>query len=380
MSDPISKNEGRVVVVDDDPMVATSLSGVLDLAGYQVDTFTTPQSAIDFLRSHSVDVIMSDVNMPGMTGLEMVTALRKDRNEVPVVFLTGAPKVEDSMHAMELGAFRYLAKPLDTKQVNLVVRDAVKWGRLTRASQHGPSGQEREALEVSFMRAVSSIKMAYQPIVAAASLQAYGYEALMRPQDPELRSPLDVLDAAERLGHLHMLGRRLRDIVGEQAAALKPIGQSFFVNLHSSDLADPTLYDPASSLSAFAQWVVLEITERASLEGIGEVEKRIRALRDMGYRIAVDDLGAGYAGLSYFARISPDVVKIDMSLIRGIDADAVKRRIVGSMCTLARELDMLVVAEGIETAGELAVVKDLGADFIQGYYIARPGPYPTSGS
>lgn len=377
MSSTIDKNEGRVVVVDDDPMVATSLSGVLDLAGYHVDTFTSPQSAVEFLRTHPVDLIMSDVNMPGMSGLEMVARLREQCNDAPVVFLTGAPKVEDSMQAMELGAFRYLAKPLDTKQVNLVVRDAVKWGRLTRASHHGPSGQEREALETSFMRTVSTIQMAYQPIVAAASLQVYGYEALMRSQDPSLRSPLDVLDAAERLGHLHLLGRRLRDIVGEQAATLRPISQSFFVNLHSSDLADPTLYDPTSPLSAFATWVILEITERASLEGIGEVEKRIRALREMGYRIAVDDLGAGYAGLSYFARISPDVVKVDMSLIRGIDADPVKRRVVGSMCTLARELDMLVVAEGIETAAELDAVRELGADFIQGYFIARPAPYPT---
>jgi EAL domain-containing protein (putative c-di-GMP-specific phosphodiesterase class I) len=368
---------GHVVVVDDDPMVGSTLSRVLTGAGYDVSAFTSPEAAIAHVSSAPVDVLVSDVNMPGMTGLDMLAKLRATKADVPVVFLTGAPKIEDTMRAIELGAFRYLAKPLDTAQTMSVVREAIQWGRITRATSHGPVSEERTALEASFGRAVDGIRMAYQPIVGAGSRKLFGYEALMRSSEPSLPSPPAVLDAAEKLGRLHDLGRRLRDITARQATAAQPFDHTFFVNLHSSDLADPTLYDASSLLSAHASSVVLEITERASLEGIAEVERRIQTLRELGYRIAVDDLGAGYAGLSYFARVSPDVVKIDMSLTRDVDRDPVRRRVVASICSLARDLDMLIVAEGIETEGELECVRELGADLIQGYLIARPAPYPT---
>ncbi|RYE84278.1 MAG: EAL domain-containing protein, partial [Myxococcales bacterium] len=172
------------------------------------------------------------------------------------------------------------------------------------------------------------------------------------------------------------LGRHIRELVAAQASA-QPYEHSFFVNLHSADLADPQLYDDDSPLMRHASSVVLELTERASLEGIGDVDRRLNELRERGFRIAVDDLGAGYAGLSYFARVKPDIIKIDMSLTRDIDRDPVKSRVVASMCSLARDLGMTTVAEGIETEAELARVSMLGVELIQGYLLGKPAPYPV---
>ena len=95
-------------------------------------------------------------------------------------------------------------------------------------------------------------------------------------------------------------------------------------------------------------------------------------LRRRGYRIAVDDLGAGYAALGALATLEPEVVKLDMSLIRDIDAHPTKRRVVGAITTLCRELGSRVVAEGVETASELAAVREVGIELIQGYLLARP--------
>jgi EAL domain-containing protein (putative c-di-GMP-specific phosphodiesterase class I) len=365
----------RVVIIDDDDMVARALSSLLAREGYEVESFGVPQEAVERLGRAPVDVVLSDVSMPGMSGLEMLAALRERRADVPVVFVTGAPRVEDAMRAMELGAFRYLAKPLEMHTVRQVVAEAIKWGRLSRAATNGPMHADREELEAALTRASASLYVAYQPIVSPTTRAVFGYEALMRSSEPALATPPAVLDAAEKLGRLHAIGRQVRDLVAAQAA-VRSFEHTFFVNLHASDLADAALYEPSAPLSAFASSVVLEITERASLESIAQVERRIESLRRLGYRIAVDDLGAGYAGLSYFARVSPDIVKIDMSLTRGIDADPVRRRVVGSICTLARDLDISIVAEGIETEGELACVRDLGAELVQGYLIARPGPYP----
>jgi EAL domain-containing protein (putative c-di-GMP-specific phosphodiesterase class I) len=98
----------------------------------------------------------------------------------------------------------------------------------------------------------------------------------------------------------------------------------------------------------------------------------------MGFKIAVDDLGAGYAGLTSFAQLEPEVVKVDMSIVRGIDLSSTKQKLLGSIAGLCRDLRIDLIAEGIETAAERDTVARLGGDLCQGYFFARPGrPYPV---
>jgi EAL domain-containing protein (putative c-di-GMP-specific phosphodiesterase class I) len=219
--------------------------------------------------------------------------------------------------------------------------------------------------------------MAYQPIVSLSDRRTFGHEALLRSNEPALPHPGAILDAAELLGRVHAIGRVVRDRVAEIVS--QSSGDCvFFVNLHAHDLLDESLVSSASPLSRVASRVVLEITERASLDGLGDVRERTKALRDLGFRLAVDDLGAGYAGLTSFASIEPEVVKIDTSLVRGIDTNPVKRTIVDKLTALAHELHILVVAEGIESTGERDALASLGCDLLQGYLFARPGePFPS---
>jgi EAL domain-containing protein (putative c-di-GMP-specific phosphodiesterase class I) len=180
-----------------------------------------------------------------------------------------------------------------------------------------------------------------------------------------------MFDAAERLGRVHDLGRTIRaraaaSLNGESAAVL-------FVNVHALELTDTDLYRTSSPLSARAAAVVLEVTERTSFERVPDLRARIKGLRDLGYRIAVDDLGAGYAGLTSFAALEPDVVKLDMALVRGVDREPIKYRLVGSMTRLCRDLGILVVAEGVETPAEKEALLELGCDLLQGYLFGRPG-------
>ena len=127
-------------------------------------------------------------------------------------------------------------------------------------------------------------------------------------------------------------------------------------------------------MTALAPRVVLEFTERTALEPGPEVASIVAQLRELGYAIAVDDLGAGYAGLTSFAALEPDIVKIDMNLIRGIHDSSIKRRLVRSIVELCADLGVLVVAEGIETREERDACVRLGCDLLQGFAIARPGP------
>jgi EAL domain-containing protein (putative c-di-GMP-specific phosphodiesterase class I) len=147
----------------------------------------------------------------------------------------------------------------------------------------------------------------------------------------------------------------------------------FFVNLHPEDLIDESLYDPSSPLTPFAHRIVLEITERASLEHIGNLRDRIARLRALGFRIALDDLGAGYAGLTSFTQLEPEFVKLDMELIRGIHQNDMKRKIVRSMVELCHDMGKSIIAEGVEVLEEKQTLVDLRCDLLQGYLLGRPG-------
>jgi EAL domain-containing protein (putative c-di-GMP-specific phosphodiesterase class I) len=186
-----------------------------------------------------------------------------------------------------------------------------------------------------------------------------------------MANPLTFLDAGEELGRLNDIGRAVRTKVAEAAGQLQA-DVNLFVNLHAQDLGDPTLFDSSSPLSAISHRVVLEITERVSLDAIKDVEGLVKTLKALGFRVAVDDLGAGYAGLTCFAQLEPEVVKLDMSLVRGIDTSTQKQSIVRAMKKLCDELGITCIAEGVETAKERDMLVSLGCDLFQGYLFARP--------
>ncbi len=116
------------------------------------------------------------------------------------------------------------------------------------------------------------------------------------------------------------------------------------------------------------------MTERAALHGLGDIPGCLKKLRSLGYRVAVDDLGAGYAGLTSVLQLEPEVIKLDMTLVRGIDTEAPRQSIVRSMVYLCQELGMNVVAEGVETAEERDALAAIGCPLLQGYWFAPPGP------
>jgi EAL domain-containing protein (putative c-di-GMP-specific phosphodiesterase class I) len=213
--------------------------------------------------------------------------------------------------------------------------------------------------------------MAYQPIVDWKNRTIFGYEALVRTQEPAIPHPGALFDAAERLNALQDLGRQIRAATAATAVHA-PSGTMAFVNLHPQDLLDDDLYRPDAPLTAIASRVVLELTERASLDEVKDLRARVAQLRKAGFRIAIDDLGAGYAGLTAFAQLEPEVVKLDMSLVREVHRSATKQKLIHSMTTLCHDLGMQVVAEGVETVEERDALADLGADLLQGFLFARP--------
>ena len=198
----------------------------------------------------------------------------------------------------------------------------------------------------------------------------FGYEALTRTDELSIPNPGALFEAAERLGRVHEVGGVVRDRAAAFLARVPAL--TLFVNVHAQELTDDALLSPAAALSGHARSVVLELTERSSFEHVPNLRARVSLLRRLGYRLAVDDLGAGYAGLTSFAALNPHVVKLDMSLVRSVDSEPVKQRVIASMTALCKEFGIMVVAEGIETPGERDTVVALGCDLVQGFLLGRP--------
>src|SRR5262249_5255584 len=278
--------------------------------------------------------------------------------------------------AMGRGVFRSVPRPVDLDKLGEVLRRAISMHRLARLKREALALTgapalalaDRISLDLRLTSALAGIWMAFQPIVRMSARAVYGYEALVRSSEEMLPNAAAILTAAERLGRLQELGRVIRARIAEAGAAA-PDGALLFVNLHGMDLADPELYAPAAPLSRLANRVVLEITERASLVGIERLDNKVARLRQLGYRIAVDDLGAGYAGLASFAELDPELAKLDMSLVQGLDSSPRKRKVVEAMVRLCtEELGVEVIGEGIETAAESEALFAAGCDLHQGYH------------
>jgi EAL domain-containing protein (putative c-di-GMP-specific phosphodiesterase class I) len=213
--------------------------------------------------------------------------------------------------------------------------------------------------------------MAFQPIVEISTHSVYAYEALLRTEEESLRRPDIFIATGERLDRIQQIGRTVRAAVAT-AIPDAPSNALIFVNVHGLELSDEELYSTDTALAKHSKRVVLEITERTSIDpAVGSA--RVAMLRRLGYRIAVDDLGAGYAALGALASLEPEIVKLDMSLIRDLDRHSNKRRIVTAITSMCRELGSRVIAEGVETAAERTACVDAGIDLLQGYLFAKPG-------
>jgi EAL domain-containing protein (putative c-di-GMP-specific phosphodiesterase class I)/ActR/RegA family two-component response regulator len=368
----------RALVADDDESLRQIIVRLLRKAEFEVDEVDSGANAIAAVKAGSYDVILSDVQMPDGDGLELLRAARRVDLDVPVILMTGEPSVEGAASALEYGAFRYLVKPVDNATLVSCVKHAARAHALARIRREAyqvtgahVGVTDRAGLEVRFEQALERMWMAFQPIVHARTGALFGAEALVRSTEPTLPNPNALLDAATQLGRLPHLGRRVRALASE-ALALRGDFHALFVNLHPDDLLDAELVSETSPLTQLASRVILEVTERRALESSPELTARIARLRELGFRLAVDDIGAGYSGLTSFTELMPEVVKIDMSLVRDVHKSALKQRTIAALCRLCHESGTLVVAEGVEAQEEREMIVELGCDLIQGYLLGRP--------
>jgi EAL domain-containing protein (putative c-di-GMP-specific phosphodiesterase class I) len=219
--------------------------------------------------------------------------------------------------------------------------------------------------------------MAFQPIVDLATGEPYAYEALIR--GPEGESAPSILSRVTETNR-YAFDQRCRVKAIETAARAGILGTpaklsiNFLPNAVYSPVACIQLTLKTSRALDFPiDRLIFEFTENEQMADPGHVAGIIAAYKQMGFGTALDDFGAGHAGLGLLARFQPDTIKLDMELVRGVDESLPRRMIIRSIVTMCESLDMRLVAEGVETAAELAALRALGVRLVQGYHFARPG-------
>ena len=376
----------RVLVVDDSVMIRKVLSAVLGSRGAEVTVAESAEDVLDGFEPSALDVMLVDIAMPGLSGIDLLRAVRALDADLPVLIMTGNPSVDTAAAAVEHNATRYLAKPLEPDVLWAAVTSAGQLRRLAQirrdlqneAQMHSPE-IDRRTLTEQFEDALSKVVVHFQPIVNLGSGTTVAFEVLCRSTSEHIPYPDQLFGAAERLGRVIELGRVIRRQAGSRIGEL-PTSALMFVNLHPLELSDTELLTTEGGLLSHSPRVVLEVTERETLSSIENVSGRIAALKAAGFRIAVDDLGAGYAGLTSFVQLDPDIVKVDMSLVRDVHLSSQKQRLIRSFVALCSEMGTLVVVEGVECQEERDALWRAGCRWMQGYFFGRPAKDPTTWS
>lgn len=218
--------------------------------------------------------------------------------------------------------------------------------------------------------------MAFQPIVDTESGLPFAYEALVRGLDGSgAWGVLSQVTDANRYAFDQAC--RVKAIETAMAAGLMETGARLSINFLPNAIYSPVAciqltLQTARAVAMPLDRLIFEFTENQLIADPDHVATIIDSYKQIGFKVAVDDFGAGHSGLDLFARFAPDEVKLDMALIRGIDREPRRQAIVRAMVGMCEELDTLLIAEGIETAAEASVLRDLGVRYHQGYWYARP--------
>lgn len=385
----------RVVVVDDVRPNVDLLDHLLSKAGLaQVVGFTDPLAALEDCLDNPPDLVLLDLHMPGLDGFGFLQRLQAElgsRQFVPVIVLTADIGTEARHRALQLGAKDFLTKPFDTSEVMLRVRNTLdSTFAYALMRRHAESLQQvvdvhrtRDAVESERRAGVmgrikaalqpEAMTIVYQPIVCIDTLRIVGAEALARFAGPPQRPPNEWFDEAAEIG---TLARLEIQAIRRALAGMPELPEDAFLSLNVSPGTALTAELQRTLDDVPAERLVLELTEHTRVEDYRALNDQLGPFVEAGGRIAIDDAGAGYAGWHHLVQLHPHVIKLDAALTRGIDVDRPRRALALSLVGFAAEIGATIIAEGVETAGELQALRDFGVRWGQGFHLARPAPLP----
>ncbi|MBW3662517.1 MAG: EAL domain-containing protein [Actinobacteria bacterium] len=377
----------RVVIADDDLVLREALTEVITASGLEVVAGAADaESAIAMAREHQPDLVLLDVKMPHGGGPRAAQEIARECPATRVVALSAYDDRGAILEMLHAGAMSYLIKGVSTNREIIDTLRRTAAGEISLPASVGEKvlhelgehldrthseERRRQSIDARVRRVIAAgqVDILFQPIRQLATGSVAGYEALARFDAGSTRGPRAWLDDARSVDALLEL-----ELLAVRAAlahvAELPAGTYLAVNVSPATATDEGLQDLV--LSAAPSATVLEITEHAPVDDYEGFHRAVEPLRSAGVRLAIDDTGAGMASLRHLLSLAPDVIKLDVSLTRGIDSDRSRRALARALISFADDTGSQIVAEGVETDQELHALVDLGVTYGQGYFLGVP--------
>ena len=334
------------------------------LLDYATDTATACRTAMRILEELSKPFALDEYEVFTAASIGIVT-------EINTYFENSANPAEDLIRNADIAMYRAKAQGKGRYEIF----NAAMYTQVKALLQ----------LETELQRALSNheFRVYYQPIVLLSTEQVVGFEALVRWQHPQrgLLSPAEFVSVAEETGLIILIDwwvmrEACRQLRRWQLSHTSAASLTVSINVSSKQFAQPNLVEQIEQAlqetGLTAESLKLEITESAIVENTESATVIFTQLKALGIQLHIDDFGTGYSSLSYLHQFPIDVMKIDRSFVSSLDHDSEKLEIARAISTLARNLGMEAIAEGVETAAQVERVKELQCRYGQGYFFSRP--------
>jgi len=359
----------KVLIIDDEKDLVDVLLIRLQVAGCLVEAALDGKTGLEKARNFKPDIVLLDIVMPQMDGWEVCRLLREshDTRNVPVVIFTAGDLSKSLERAKHVGANRVIQKPFQMKDINDILEDP-----LITLENRLKSALEKNELIVF-----------YQPQVELAKGSVVGMEALLRWKSPEegLISPKKFIPIAEESGLIIEIGRWVLNEACRQNKFWQNSGYPHIhvaVNLSAKQFQQSDLIEMCEDVlkesGLDAKYLELEVTESVAMDDAALTVDTLLELKRMGIKVAIDDFGTGYSSLKYLKLYSIDKLKIDQSFVQSLAEDPSNTAITRAIISMAHQLNLETVAEGVETRDQLKYLRDLKCDIMQGFLFSRPLP------
>ncbi|MEL7240985.1 MAG: EAL domain-containing response regulator [Cyanobacteria bacterium J06643_5] len=384
----------KILVIEDEESVRENILDLLEAESFETLAAANGKIGIDLAVSEVPDLILCDLMMPNIDGYEVLKKLNLQASTatIPFIFLTARTAKADIRQGMNLGADDYLTKPFTRSELlNAVVSrlekqtDDLKY--ISKKPKHSTHFiPELQVIKSSLLRTLAKRKLRefqihYQPIVDACSGSIIAAESLVRWQSSELGliSPAELIPLAESTGLIIPIGEWLIKNVCNQTKIWQDAGyQNFYstINISINQLIQPDFVSKILGVLAennlHPSSLEFEITEGMIENDVNTAISRMQELRSHGLKLAIDDFGTGHSSLIYLKQLPVNTLKIDHYFVHNIDKDKQKSAITKGIIEMAHNLDLQIVAEGVETKAELNIIRTLKCDKIQGYLLSHP--------
>lgn len=368
----------KILIVDDEPLLLRTLRRLISRSEHTSHCASGYTEAAAAAASQTFNIALVDYSLRGPDGLQVLKMLRDQQPGCVRILMSGRLEVPVIIQALNDGiVHQVLAKPI-TSQSLYAALDSCQTlhNRLQNDLHHfQENAQSRSRALIENFLSNGHLQLALQPILDADQHYIVAHEALMRSSMPELKGPMEVISTAEQCGMLLDVSAVVAQRAAEWMPRL-PAQTKLFINLHPEELNAPErMLQNLMPLRRWSHRIVLEITEHSQINQ--SWTRTIKSLRDQGFSIAVDDLGAGYNSLMTLATLQPDYIKVDMSITRDINTDDYKQRLMSLLVQLADGTNSTLLAEGVETDAEAQTLVELGVHLVQGYRFGRPSLNPA---